>query len=204
MSVAVSDVRFVIQDQPRSYGGASGSAGESPRYMGAGDNNNTTFYLPLDGTLQFVLGSEVIYMMALGGAPVSVAKSAYTISQQGLVMFNTPPAGGTILTVSFQATVFADADLATVLADNVTTYGDDRYVKWGCQLDIIDILLTNPAKLARLREAEYEKDPTAVLRGLKDWRDSMQRKIESGIRPGRSAPVLMVAGPTIRNYQPGR
>lgn len=199
MAVTVSDVRFVIQDQARSFGVMP----ESPRVMGISDGSNKTYYLPLDDR-QYVADSATIYQTPPGSTQTSIASSGYTITQQGLVTLTTATAVNAIMAASFQATVFADADLTKVLADNVARYANDDMVKWGCQLDIIDILLTNPTKLARLREAEYEKDPAAVVNALDKLRASLQKKIESGIRPGRSAPVLMLAGPIIRNYQPGR
>ena len=199
MSVTVENVRFAIQDYPRSFGVLP----ELPRVMGVSDGINTTYYLPLDER-QYVAGSAVLYQTPSGGPQTSISTSAYTITQQGLVSLNNALAQGVIVAAQFQASVLADADLTNVIASNTQTYGDPRYVGWGCQLDIIDILLSNPRKLARLREAEYEKDPAAVIAALKELRSSLQNKIESGIRPNRSAPFLFVGGPRIRSYQPGR
>ncbi len=207
MSVALADVRFAIQDQPVSIGVGS----ESPRVLGIANGTTPLFYLPLD-RWQYVSGSATLFATPSGGSPAGVASSGYTISQQGLVTFTTAPgasgspiADGSVIAASFQATFFSDADLSNVLTRNAATYGaNDGSVLRGCQIEIINLLISNPDKLAAFKKGEYEKNPGAVVKAMVDLKKSLQTEIEGGIRPGRSAPVLFAAGPRMRIYQPSR
>jgi hypothetical protein len=206
VSIALTDVRFQIQDQPRTFGAQP----ESPRVCGTADGNNTIFYLPL-GPLQYVAGSAALFAVTIGSAPVGISPSAYTITQQGMVTFSIAPgAGGSGITTgqtiaaSFQATAFADADLTNVMNRNVALYPSDEWALKGCTLDIINVLLANTDKLAATREAEYEKDPAAVIAALVKLKDFLMDEIEGAPRPGRAQPVLMMYGRRQHPYQPVR
>ncbi len=203
MSVAVADVRFAIQDQPRSFGVQP----ESPRVLGTGDGSTMTFYLPLGQWLQLVAGSLQLYATA-NGATTGIASSAYTITQQGLITFTTPPAAAVLITASFQATGFADADLANVLARNLAQYGvganSDANTLRGCQIEIINTLLANPDRMAAMKEAEWARDRNAVIAAYRTLLAELRTQIATPPRPDRSTPFLTAAGPTVRPYQPGR
>jgi len=208
MSVALTDVRFQIQDQPRSIGVSP----ESPRALGTADGATTTFYLPLGPWLQYVAASAQLYATPIGGTPTGIASNTYTITQQGMVTFGlapgadgSPTAVGSVIGASFQATGFADADLTNVLTRNVVKYSSDDYVLKGCELDIINVLLANTERLAAIREAEYEKNPAAVIGALVKLKTLLATEIEGSPRPGLNVPVLMTKRMgSDRPYQPVR
>jgi|SRR5579872_5595053 len=207
MSVAVSDVRFQVQDQPRSFGVAP----ESPRVVGVADGVTTTFYLPLD-RWQYVAGSAALYAAPAGTTPpgMGIAASQYTISQQGQIVFATAPgaggspiSSGSIISTQFQGTVFADADLANVLSEN-QKYADDASIKKGCQLDIINVLLMNVELLSLLRGGEYQQNPAAVVAQYVKLKSLLMKELEGGPRPGAAIPSLRFNHVRDRSYQPRR
>jgi hypothetical protein len=210
MSVSLTDVRFQIQDQPRSFGVAP----ESPRALGQADGAMTTFYLPLGRGLQYVAGSAQLSATPIGGTAVGIAGSAYTITQQGLVAFTAAPGSGTspaiaigsVIGAAFQATAFSDADLTGVLARAVDAYGEfgDAFVLRGCSLEIIGVLLTNVEKLALIREAEYERDPAAVIAALSKQQTELRTQLSGQPRPNQAQPALLMHGGRLRPYQPVR
>lgn len=208
MSVAISDVRFQVQDQARNFGVSP----ESPRYVGTADGTTTTFYLPLD-RWQYVAGSAVLYAMTPSGTPPGsgIATTQYTISQSGQIVFTTAPGAtgspivnGSILSAQFQGTVFADADLANILADNVGKYGDSASIKKGCQLDIINILLMNVELLSLLRGGEYSQNPAYVVQQYVKLKEGLMTELEGGPRPGKAIPSLLFNGVRAGSYQPRR
>lgn len=208
MSVAVSDVRFQVQDQARNFGVAP----ESPRFIGTADGTTTTFYLPLD-RWQYVAGSAVLYAMAPGGTPPGsgIMATQYTVSQSGQVVFTIAPgaqgspiSNGSSLSASFQGTVFTDADLANVLAENQSKYSDDASVKKGCQLDLINILLMNLDLVSMLRAGEFQQNPAYVIKEMKDLKEDLRIELQGGPRPGRAVPTLLFNHVRSGNYQPRR
>jgi len=208
VSVALSDVRFQIQDQPRTLGAAP----ESPRALGTADGTTTVFYLPLGPWLQYVAASAQLYATPIGGSPVGIASSGFAITQQGVVTFTLAPgaggspiASGSVIGAAFQATGFSDNDLGNVLNANLAKYGADDLVLKGCQLDIINVLLANTERLAQIREAEYDKNPGAVIAALVKLKGELRLDIQNTARPNRAQPVLAFG--TIkpdRRYQPSR
>jgi hypothetical protein len=210
MSVALSDVRFQIQDQPRSVGVAP----ESPRAVGTVDGQTTTFFLPI-GRLQYVAGSAALYWTpAGGGSPTGVSAATYAISQQGAIIFTSAPGSGTspaipngsLITAAYQTTAFADADLAGVLARNVATYGasGDEYVLKACHLDIIGIKLGDVELLAAITEAEYKRDPAAVTASLQKQQGELRTQLQGQPRPGQAIPAMIMRGARVHPYQPVR
>ncbi|TAM90630.1 hypothetical protein EPN42_05665 [bacterium] len=206
MSVAVSDVRFQIQDQPRSFGVAP----ESPRVIGTADGVTMIFFLPLD-RWQYVAGSAQLYATPSGGSTIGIASSAYAISQQGQVVFTTAPgasgspiASGSAIAASFQGTAFANADLANVLTRNQAKYSDDNSVLKGCTLDMINVLLMDYERLSMTRQVEWERNPAYVVRTLQRLKADLREELEGGPRPGAAIPALLFGGVSLRPYTPQR
>jgi hypothetical protein len=204
MSVAVSDVRFAIQDQPRNVGVLP----ESPRALGTADGVTTVFFLPLERFQVYYADSPAALFGTISGVTTGIASSAYSISTSGQVTFVTPPADGTFLSASYQVTNFADADLQNVLTRNTNQYGGsieaDGNTLRGCQIEIINLILSNPDRLSALTEAQYKNDRNAATQALQRQLAELRTQINTPPIPDSSKPILTIAGPVIRSYQPGR
>jgi hypothetical protein len=204
MSIAIADIRFAIQDNPRS----KGSTPESPRVLGTGDGVTAIFSLPLGQFQQYVAGSATLFATATGSTQTGIDPTTWSITQQGLVTFAVAPAAGTIISAAFQVTTFADADLSNVLARNLAQYGgstnSDANVLRGCQIEILNVLLGSPDLLATIREAEWERDPAAVVAAMQKQLAELRTQIGNAPRPDASIPILTIAGPILFPYQPRR
>lgn len=214
MAIALTDIRDRVADQPRNYGVQP----ETPKVCGVADGVSLLFYLPLSGG-SYVAGSAQLYYLASTATPgtqptpiPNSGNSAYTISTQGQIAFTVAPGqasgpaspipiGASIL-VTYQATAFSDTFLTGVLARNLAKYGSDDMVLCGCQIEVIDALLMDVGKMSMIREGDYQRNPAYVVKEYKDMLQELRTQIEEDPRPGKSIPFMMMAGVTLRNYQP--
>jgi hypothetical protein len=214
VAIAITDLRDRVADQPRAFGVQP----ETPRPCGVADGVTTLFYLPI-GKTAYVAGSAQLYYLLPTAAPgtqpspvVNAGNSAYTVSTQGQIAFTIPPGqtsapaspipNGAVISATYQATAFSDTFLTGVLARNLAKYGADDMVLCGSQIEIIDALLMDTEKMSMIRESEYQQNPAYVVKAYVDLKDHLRKQIEEEPRPGKAVPFMMMAGVTLRNYQP--
>ncbi|MGH7757479.1 MAG: hypothetical protein ACREM8_14505, partial [Vulcanimicrobiaceae bacterium] len=106
MSVAITDVRTQISDQPRWWPAVA----EPPDSIGVGDGVGKLFQLRYPnvqaGTLTIYFG--VPPASAPGSTTYTAQPSAgYTVSATGLITFTTAPAAGNLVATRYQATAFS-------------------------------------------------------------------------------------------------
>lgn len=213
MAIAITDVRDRIADQPRNYGVQP----ETPKVCGVADGISTLLYLPL-GKRSYVAGSAQLYYLSPaavpGTAPTPIpnaGNSAYAISTQGQITFAVAPGqasgpaspipNGSIISATYQATAFSDTFLTGVLSRNLAKYSSDDMTLCGCQIEIIDALLMDTDKMAMIRESDYQKNPSYVVKAYTDLLDKLKSQIEEDPRPGKAVPFMMTVATTPPFYQ---
>lgn len=197
--LTVTDVRSQVRDLPRNIG----LPPESPRVLGSGDGNNTTFYLPTGKKMQYY-STVVPATLFLGGT--STPASNYTITPPTVVVFNAAPPAGVLVTAQFQVTLWTDTELQNYLNRNVLKYGgiNDQTVLKGCTYDLIDVLLMDTELLAALQEDTWKQDPSAVINAMTKLKAMLYKDLEGGPQPGELIPYLSTSTICLPPYQPRR
>jgi hypothetical protein len=129
-----------------------------------------------------------------------------TAATAQMLIFNTPPAWGTIIGARYQATAFSDADLQAFLARAVTwnTLSDDGLTLKRVQADIIGVVLMDQRRLTILGQGDYRNDPQAFVTGLNALLRQLYLDLNGYPTPGGNKATLFIGAQRGRAYTPRR